>query len=608
MTEKITVDGFIANARNSENPPPQYDRPVQYPKMIWDKDVLIPMRDGKNLCGDVMRPDAEGKFPALVACAPHNKDVQTPDIANHSGPQPAWSSVWAGIQEGGDSHFFTSRGYVHIIAQPRGLGKSDDGGDSYWDLYDLIEWAAAQPWCDGKVGMVGVSAFGNSQVQAAALKPPHLVAIYPFDPCGQLCKQGERDFHCSNPGGLFNMSGWFVFGTSTIAHGTVTKPDELPPDLEEAWEKAMKNPDYMMYPNVYNLLTQKGQVHPETFFPLMSPYADDNAVEEGIKRMNSLDIPMVTGSGWYSYTYKLHCNGSQVLYENTGSKDKKLVFAGPAHMQRPMTGLENDQLRWYDYWLKGIENGVMDEPRVRYWVMGANQWRYADDWPLPDTQWTPLYLDSWERLRWEPFAECSYGDQKDPDAFVQMPLTHTNKVSGLRYMTEPLGRDVLIAGPISVKLFASIDQKDTCWIITLKDVGPDPSVHTARKGEREIPDDLYEREITRGWLRASYRELDEEHTTPYRPIHKLTKDSIKDVTPGEVVEYDIMVCSTANLFKAGHRICIDIQSIDVPTGVCAFTDVEYIPYHICSSKTTLHKIYHSTEYPSQVLLPIIPIE
>ena len=149
--------------QSAENPGPAYDRPPLYSSMARDIDVMVPMRDGVNICVDVYRPDTPAKFPALLAFAIYNKDFQGPDIADALPPQPAWSPLWTGPLEAGDTQFFVSRGYVHVIGSPRGVGKSEGGGSREWDCYDLIEWIAAQPWCDGNVGMVGISGFGAEQ-------------------------------------------------------------------------------------------------------------------------------------------------------------------------------------------------------------------------------------------------------------------------------------------------------------------------------------------------------------------------------------------------------------------------------------------------------------
>jgi putative CocE/NonD family hydrolase len=263
-------------------------------------------------------------------------------------------------------------------------------------------------------------------------------------------------------------------------------------------------------------------------------------------------------------------------------------------------------LRWHDHWLKGINTGVMNEPPVRFWVVGANEWRSAADWPLPQTQWTKLYLKSWERLVADAPLPSSATETQPPDAFVQMPPSQTNTIQRLRYMTDPLPRDLLIAGPIALTLYASIDQDDTNWIMILKDVGPDVGVQSAREGERAVSANLPERELTRGWLKASHRTLDAKRSTPWWPWHPLTREARKPVTPGVIEEYQIQILATANLFRQGHRICLDITSLDLPTGVAGATNAEYVPYHICSSKTVVHKVYHDRAHPSHLLLPIVP--
>src|SRR5260370_32382985 len=129
---------------------------------------------------------------------------------------------------------------------------------------------------------------------------------------------------------------------------------------------------------------------------------------------------------------------------------------------------------WYDEWLKGMGAGLMNEPAVKYWVMGANTWRTGSAWPLPETRWTKFYLSSWERLTTEPPlpADRSSAVSPQPDVFVQMPPTQTLEVARLRYLSDPLPEDVLVAGPISLTFYASTDQEDTNWIVALQDVGP----------------------------------------------------------------------------------------------------------------------------------------
>ena len=601
-TKKRKPEKSALTLPNPHNPPPHYNPPVVCEKIVEQRDVMVPMRDGKRLAVDIYRPEMKGKFPALLAIAPHNKEFQTPEFARAAQwSQPAWSRMWFGGAEGGDTDYLVTRGYVHVCGNMRGAGKSEGGGDMHWDYYDLIEWIARQPWCDGNVGMVGISAFGGAQFTAAALNPPHLKAIFPYDSMGAYGEWHFRDFY---PGGVIHTM-MFLLDSCNVVHLNRGQPGKLPPEMEKNWKEAMKNPDYLMYPNIFNVLVEKGQTMPLLFNTLIDPYDTEEIIAATEKKFKSIKVPAYTGAGWYAYTYKLHLQGSQQWFQNI-KVPKKLLFTGPAHLQRPFHSFHDEILRWYDHWLKGKDTGVMDEPPVKIWVMGENRWRSGADWPLPETQWTKLYLDSWERLRPEPFVPGARDAKARPDTFAQMPPTQTNSVSRLRYMTAPLPGDTLAIGPIALTLYAAIDKTDTNWIIILKDVGPDVSVQTARPGETTVPNNLHERELTRGWLKASHRAVDPKRSKPWRPWHPLTRKAQKPVKPGEVNEYAIEILSTANLFKAGHRICIDITSTDFPSGLAGAHDVEYAPYHLCSSQTVVHKVYHNAKYPSHLLLPIIP--
>jgi predicted acyl esterase len=588
---------------SQERLPTGYDRAPQHTEWVIDRDVMVPTRDGVRLCVDIFRPRTAERVPALLAFAIYNKDIQGPDVAAALPPQPSWSPLWSGPQEAGDTRFFVSRGYAHVIGMPRATGKSEGGGSREFDSYDLIEWIAAQPWCTGKVGMVGISGFAAEQMHVARQKPPSLKAIFPYDPRGAYGTLGG--FREEYPGGVLHL---FRYLVSHFAVNHMHR--EQPPVLEGGrlalWQAAMKNPDYIQHPHLYNVVTMKGGLLPMYFDLLIDPFEAEGVVESSEASIAGIEVPLYTGSGWYGYTYKTHLQGTQTYWAQVGSAHKKLLLNGPAHLERPFHGLHAEILRWYDHWLMGLPTGILDEPPVSYWVMGVNQWRTASDWPVPETQWTPFYLNSWERLRTEPFTPMSADDHIPPDSFVQMPLTHTRRVACLRYLSEPMTEDVLVAGPARLKLFAAIDREDTNWIVALKDVGPDPHVMTVREGERELAADLPERELTRGWLKASNRALDPQRSTDWKPFHKLTRQAVQPVVPGEVVEYDIEILATANLFRKGHRICLEVACLDVPTGVAGATNAEYVPYHVCSAATTLHHVFHNTQYPSHLLLPLVP--
>jgi putative CocE/NonD family hydrolase len=587
---------------SGNQPPSDYDRPAEFTAIVRDRDVAVEMRDGVRLAIDIYRPDAPGRFPALLAFGVHSKEMQGDEYPRTFPPQPSWSSLWLGHMEAGDTEYFVSRGYVHVVGQPRGHLKSEDGGSREWDSFDLIEWIAQQPWCNGKVGMIGIGAFASEQYHAARQQPPHLAAIFPYDPRGAYGVLGG--FREEYPGGVIHTFRYVGDHVST-AHTVRGMPGPLPGEREEFWRLAMQNPDYKMYPFIHNVLVQRGQSFPRFFDTLIDPYDSEDVVRKAEVDFEKIKVPTHTGAAWYGYTYKTHLCGAQTYFQ-TIKGPKKLTLNGPAHLDRPLRALRGDMLRWYDHWLGEIETGVMSEPPVRYFVTGANEWRSGNDWPLPETEWTKLYLNNWERLTAEPFKSSSVDDYIPPDLFVQMPPTQTNRIEKLRYLSDPLPHDILLAGPCVLNLFASIDQEDTNWIVSLKDVGPDASVRTAREGEREIRSDLPSRELTRGWLKASHRALDQSRSKPWKPWHRLTREAQEPVVPGEVCEYNIELLSTANLFRRGHRICVEISCLDMATGVLGATNVEYIPYHLCSSKPVLHGVYHDPKHPSHLLLPVIP--
>ena len=131
---------------------------------------------------------------------------------------------------------------------------------------------------------------------------------------------------------------------------------------------------------------------------------------------------------------------------------RSCCITGPAHLERPFHSFHDEILRWYDHWLKGKDTGILDEPPVKVWVMGENKWRTGEDWPLPETQWSKLYLHSWGRLRAEPYVPGARNARLEPDTFVQMPPTQTNEIQRLRYMTDPLPQDTLVIGPMALNL------------------------------------------------------------------------------------------------------------------------------------------------------------
>ena len=216
--------------------------------------------------------------------------------------------------------------------------------------------------------------------------------------------------------------------------------------------------------------------------------------------------------------------------------------------------------------------------------MGANRYRTEREWPLARTKWTPLYLRRWQGLAAE--QEPTPGR---PDCFVQQPPDETSRIASIEYYSAPVDRPLELTGPIALTLYASIDSTDTNWIVSLADVAQDGTAF----------------ELTKGFLKASHRAVDEERSQPWRPYHAHLAS--EPVPPNEVVEYRIELSPTANVFAPGHRIKLSISCLDHPLERSnPLLLPGHLPWHVCRAETVLHRVYHDLEYPSHLLLPVIP--
>jgi putative CocE/NonD family hydrolase len=224
----------------------------------------------------------------------------------------------------------------------------------------------------------------------------------------------------------------------------------------------------------------------------------------------------------------------------------------------------------------------MDDPPISILVQGTNQWRHEHEWPLARTQWTPLHLGVQGRLKGE-----MPGWNERPDHFTNaIGLQPGGKVPSLRYATGPLALDTEVTGPIALYLHASLSTPDTHWIVEVNDVDPEGR----------------ETRVSIGWLKASHRELDEARSRPYKPFHPHTR--AVPVRPGEVCRYAIEICDTSYVFKAGHRIQLLVKAQDAPWEGTSY--IYRLSNHLSPSSETRHTIHHTAEYPSHLLLPVIP--
>jgi uncharacterized protein len=538
-----------------------------------ESNVSVTMRDGMKLSVNIFRPRHSGKFPSLLAYSPYGKEVQSIPMQ----PQPPSSVRWRGYLESGNSDYIVSRGYIHVVADIRGTGQSEGSCHNLLsrqeaeDGYDLIEWIAKQQWCDGNVGMMGISYFAMTQMVVAAQQPPHLKAIFPYDTPADIYRHGLYDGGILS---LFYMNLWPLISARDFVSDTVrtSSPDELRNHVEEA----QKDPDVMAKPETFSILLNP-KMNP-LYFDFLVNSTDGPFYWErsAYTKYDKIGIPAYCGSGWYAYRY-VHLLGAFANY-NGLSGPKKLMIGPPVALERPFHQYHDIIIRWFDHWLKGRDTGIMDEPPIRLFVRGIDQWRFENEWPLARTAWTKYYLRSWGRLTGEPepLADIS------PDCYVQQPLTVTNHIQSLAYLTAALPEDTEITGPMALHLFASISAPDTNWMVSVMDQFPDNS----------------EIELSRGWLKASHRALDPQKSRPYQPYHPHNR--AQPVVPDQVAEYAIEVRPTSNVFKAGHRIKLEISSADLP-GKTIFE-----PDHLSHSETVLHRIYHDSKYQSYLLMPVIP--
>jgi putative CocE/NonD family hydrolase len=545
-----------------------------------EKDVMLTLRDGGRIAVDIYRPDIAGeKFPAILAYGLWGKDAQEAVAWNWDKPQPYYDSpFWDGTMEAGNYLYTVPRGYAHVIPDPRGIGNSEGpptnfhNTDDPKDISDVIEWIAAQPWCNGKVGMMGPSSYSRSQIVVAEDPPPHLVAIHPDE-------GGEAGifFH-----GIWDTTGYHIWygrhGNDSTPPQPNTPRPPVPPmmlslpkeDLESRLREALNHPDIKYNTKWYSLLR----------YPFKSPANFDQILESFHPRpvpstSHKITLPMYIGTPWVT---KLYIWDVFHTWEKTSTPmpNKKLIVYPPGFPPRPYALYHDETIRWYDYWLKGIDTGIMDEPPIKLFVMGINKWKFENEWPLARTQWTKYYLHPGGHLSTDPVKGAP-----EPDTFTQPAPYLDPTVYCLKYNTGPLDRDIEITGPIAMYLDASIDIDDTNWMVDLVDLDPE--------GNRQW--------LSAGYLKAKFRALDKENSRPYQPIHP-RQDPVP-VPPGEKIQYAIAMMPTSAVLQKGHSMELIIRNQDDILSRLGTWGTYMLPF----MQTVTHAIHLGN---SHILLPIIP--
>jgi len=562
---------------------------AQSDSVAVERDVPAKMRDGITLKADIYRPKGDGKYPVLLQRTPYDK---------------RWTEGFA--------RKAAARGYIVVLQDVRGRFTSE--GEWYpfrhesQDGYDTIEWAATLPQANGRVGMFGGSYVGATQMLAAIASPPHLAGIAPFVTASNYHENWTYQ------GGVFEQ--WFNQSWTTgLAENTLDR---------SVW----KNSNALLWKDTLPLDAYPvlALPDPKTLAPyyadwLAHPSYDDYwkavSLEENYAH---IQVPCLHIAAWYDIflggslrNYELlktragseaARNGQRLLVEiggHSGGSDQKKIGDVDFGPQAPY---DNDEvvLKWYDFLLKGEQNEFAGKKRARIFVMGKNEWRDEDDWPLARAKTTKYFLHS------DGKANGSAGTgqlgvespaKEAADSFVYDPANAVPTTGGplccdpshlatgprdqrtveerkdvLVYTTPAFTKDTEVTGSISLDLFAASSAKDTDFTAKLVDVWPDG----------------FAQNLTEGILRVRYRNSME------RP---------EPGKPGEVYHLALDLWATSNVFLPGHRLRLEISSSNFPrfarnlnTGGDSATSP-----HVATATNT---IYHDKEHPSALVLPVVP--
>lgn len=574
-------------------------------RIIVERNVEAAMRDGVILRANVYRPDVPEKLPVLLQRTPYNKDASAADFALLSA----------------------ERGYAVVIQDTRGRWASDGEHypmrDEFEDGYDTVQWVAAQPWANGKVGMWGGSYVGWTQWAAALMRPPALKAIFPLVTFTDLYAD------LLHPGGAFALgvlASWSLAAGASMAilrkDASAEEKARLTDELADALDGLAKGTTFRTLPiSAMPLVSRTDLVRGYSDFvshPRRDAFWDRFDIR---RRIGQIAVPAYHLGGWYDIfadgTVQNYVDMRRSAATEEARRGQKLIM-GP-WLHGPLNGLVGEvdfgyragdvsvfhygiMWRWFDYWLKGEANGIMDEPPVRIFVMGRNRWRDENEWPLARTVYTPCYLHSAGRantlngdgaLSFEkPASEAPDQYQYDPrdpvptrggglccwaaalaaGAFDQRAIEAREDV--LVYTSAFLERDLEVTGPISVRLWASSSAADTDFTAKLVDVYPCG----------------YARNVADGIVRARFRRgTHEEHP----------------LTPGAIEEYTLDLGPTSTVFLAGHRLRLEISSSNFPRferNPNTWHDVASEQEMVVAKQT----IYHDAQHPSHIVLPIIP--
>ncbi len=575
-------------------PPPLLPQPA--PEVRVEKNVPARMRDGVVLRADVYRPALPGRLPALLQRTPYSKNDR--DSARR------FSAIAA-------------RGFVVVVQDTRGRYTSDGVArphDEADDGYDSVQWAASLPGVDGRVGMFGGSYLATTQLQAATRQPPALVALFP---ASSYSRRHDMVFQ----GGAFYLSdglGWNL-GQAIDVRRRVLTPDQDrdgPIGLDPPQSTLLRSTWLWQLP-----LAGFNQLELDRYAPgyrqmLAHPEADAFWDPGDIEsRHDRFLVPAFHLTGWYDtlLTGTLrNFAGLRARAATEPARRYQRLVVGPWTHARPNQGTtsigdvdfgpeagfaaDEAMLGWFDHWLRGADRAAVDTAPVRLFVMGENRWRDEQEWPLARARTTEYFLHSGGRaatLAGDGRLDLAAPGQEPPDRYVYDPKdpvptgasggysrapidrrTMEQRSDVLVYTSAPLTADLEVTGPLALTLWIASSARDTDFTGTLVDVFPDGTA----------------RALADGILRARYR---------------AGKTAPALLTPGEPTEITIDLGATSNLFRAGHRIRLEVSSSNFPRfdrnpntgGVFA---------HDATVVSATQTILHDRSHPSRLLLPVVP--
>lgn len=481
-----------------------------------ERDVEVPMRDGVVLRANVFRPavDDHELRPVILSAHPYGKDAfprprrrgrgYRPPLQARLIPQSQPYTISAFTTwEAPDPAYWVPRGYVVVNADLRGWGRSDGVGELLSaqegdDYHDLIEWAAAQPWSNGRVGLNGVSYLAIAQWGAAATRPPHLAAICPWEGFTDL----YRDF--ARPGGI--REDGFVRLWSTM----MGRMRRSPVDLRRQ---------------------QKAR-----------PYFDDWYAAR-IRDLEQIDVPtLVCGS--FS-DHNLHSRGSFEGYRRVSSTQKWLyTHRGPKWATYYTGDALDTQRRFFDHVLRQTDDGFADTPRVRIEVREdadtIAEVRHVDEWPPPGTRFERLYLTA---------SGALVADRPSRPASVAFEAR-----GGAAHFTYRFERVTDLVGPMALRLHVeAVDADDLLLFAGIRKRSGRRIV--GFEGSYGFPRAM----VTVGWSKASHRHLDPERSLPGRPWHDHLAEHAAPLRPGEKVAVEVELLPSATRFQAGDRLELVVQ-------------------------------------------------